>query len=96
MPPSRQDTPIDLDARRRRARFRAWHRGMKEMDLLLGKYADAHVDTMTADDLDVFESLLEILDRDLFKWFTGEGPVPADQDTPLFRAICRFHDIGRP
>lgn len=63
------------------------------MDLLLGGYADAHVGTMTAEDLDAFEALLEILDRDLFKWFTGEGPVPTDQDTPLFRAICRHHGI---
>ncbi len=93
MPPSQQDAPIDTAARRRRARFRAWHRGMKEMDLLLGKYADAHVNAMTAEDLDAFEVLLEVLDRDLFKWFTGEGPVPAEQDTPLFRAICRFHGI---
>jgi antitoxin CptB len=96
MPPSQQDPNIDLDARRRRARFRAWHRGMKEMDLLLGKYADAHLVAMTDEDLRAFEALLEILDRDLFKWFTGEGPVPADQDTPLFRAICRFHEIELP
>lgn len=83
----------DLDVRRRRARFRAWHRGMKEMDLLLGGFADAHVDEMNADELAVFESLMAILDRDLFKWFTGEGPVPAEHDTPLFRAICAHHRI---
>jgi antitoxin CptB len=86
-------TELDLDARRRRARFRAWHRGMKEMDILLGGYADAHVDEMDADTLRAFEALLEILDRDLFKWMTGEGPVPPEQDTPLFRAICRHHGI---
>ena len=96
MPPSQPDEYIDLDARRRRAKFRAWHRGMKEMDLLLGKYADAHVGTMTAEELDTFDALLEVLDRDLFKWFTGEGPLPADRDTPLFRAICRFHEIDLP
>lgn len=95
MSPSQQDACNNLESRRRRAKFRAWHRGMKEMDLLLGKYADAHVDSMAPEDLDSFEALLEILDRDLFKWFTGEGPVPADQDTPLFRAICEFHGIAR-
>ncbi|WP_370319178.1 succinate dehydrogenase assembly factor 2 [Oricola sp.] len=93
MATSPQDAEIDIDARRRRAKFRAWHRGMKEMDLLLGQYADAHVATMTAEDLDGFESLLEVLDRDLFKWFTGEGPVPVDHYTPLFRAICSHHGI---
>lgn len=95
MPLSTQDANSQLDSRRRRAKFRAWHRGMKEMDLLLGQYADAHIATMGADDLDTFESLLEVLDRDLFKWFTGEGPVPAEQDTPLFRAICAHHGITR-
>ena len=93
MNPLPPDTDSDLDARRRRARFRAWHRGMKEMDLLLGKYADAYVAGMDAATLTEFEALLEILDRDLFKWFTGEGPVPEDQDTALFRAICDFHGI---
>jgi antitoxin CptB len=90
---SRPDETSDLDARRRRARFRAWHRGMKEMDILLGRYADAHAETMNADTLATFEVMLEILDRDLFKWFTGEGAVPAEHDTPLFRSICGFHGI---
>jgi len=93
MTTSPKDAEPDIDARRRRAKFRAWHRGMKEMDLLLGRYADTHAATMTASELDAFESLLEVLDRDLFRWFTGEGPVPAEQDTPLFRAICRHHGI---
>lgn len=84
---------IDLDARRRRAVFRAWHRGMKEMDLLLGRYAETHAAAMDAEELEEFEEMLQVLDRDLFKWFTGEAPVPAEQDTPLFRSICRFHQI---
>jgi antitoxin CptB len=96
MIPSGPETVTDLDARRRRAKFRAWHRGMKETDLLLGKFADARIGDMAASDLTVFEALLEVLDRDLFKWFTGEGPVPASHDTPLFRAICEFHGIDLP
>ncbi|WP_306119385.1 MULTISPECIES: succinate dehydrogenase assembly factor 2 [unclassified Roseitalea] len=85
--------PSSLDHRRRRARFRAWHRGMKEMDLILGGYADAHVAAMDAQALAEFEALMEILDRDLVKWFTGESPVPAAHDTALFRAICAHHRI---
>lgn len=85
---------MTLDARRRRARFRAGHRGMKEMDIVLGGYADAHAGAMDAETLDAFELLLEVNDRDLFKWFMGEAPVPAEQDTPLFRAICAFHAIS--
>ena len=83
----------DLEVRRRRARFRAWHRGMKEIDLLLGGYADAHLAAMDADQIKAFEALMETADRDLLKWFTGEGPVPLDHDTPMFRAICAHHKI---
>lgn len=84
---------ISLDARRKRARFRSWHRGMKEMDMILGGYADAHIHDMAESDLTDFEDLMENLDRDLFKWFTGEGPVPHEFDTSLFRKICTFHKI---
>ena len=86
---------LSLENRRRRAIFRAEHRGMQEMDIILGQYAKERVPFMGESDLVEFERLMEILDRDLFKWFTGEGPVPEDQDTPLFRAICEFHGIER-
>ncbi|WP_395666654.1 succinate dehydrogenase assembly factor 2 [Methylocella sp.] len=84
--------PLDSDARRRRIRFRAWHRGMLENDLLLGRFADAEVATLTDAELDVFDALLEAIDRDVFAWATGEAPVPAEFDTPLFRRIVAFHD----
>ncbi|MEN0001558.1 MAG: succinate dehydrogenase assembly factor 2 [Pseudomonadota bacterium] len=88
-------TELSIENRRRRAIFRAEHRGMQEMDIILGRYAKAHAPSMNAADLDEFERLMEILDRDLFKWFTGEGPVPKEHDTALFRAICDFHGIER-
>ncbi len=84
---------ITLDARRKRARIRAWHRGMKEMDLILGGYADAKIDEMPLNDLIIFEDLMDALDRDLFKWFTGEGPTPTKYNTALFQSICEFHKI---
>lgn len=87
---------ITIEARRKRARFRAWHRGMKEMDMILGGYADAKIDQMELSDLLVFEELMDALDRDLFKWFTGEGPTPPEFNTPLFKAICEFHKIKLP
>lgn len=88
--------PIDIDARRKRVRFRCWHRGMKEMDMILGGYADSHINDMSLDDIIIFEALMENLDRDLFKWFTGEGPVPEEFDTPMFHAICAYHNIELP
>lgn len=79
-----------LEVRRRKARYRARHRGMREMDLLLGTFADASVDTLSAADIDVFEDLLELPDAELFKWMTGEAPVPDHHDTELFRRIQAF------
>jgi len=63
------------------------------MDLILGGYVDYHVDTMSHTELDDLEVLMDVLDRDLFKWFTGEAPVPGDHDTALFRKICAWHKI---
>jgi antitoxin CptB len=77
-----------LDPRRRKLLFRAWHRGIKEMDLIFGQFADAHLAKMHDSDLDEFEMMLETSDRDLLKWFTGEEPVPDVADTPLFRQIA--------
>jgi len=82
----------NLDVRRRKLLFRAWHRGMREMDLILGQYADQYLPAFTDAELDEFEQLLEVLDRDLLKWVTGESPTPEEHDTPLFRDIIAFRD----
>ena len=80
-----------LEPRRRRALFRAWHRGTREMDLLLGRFADAHIEPLSDADLTAFEALMEVPDRDLFAWVTGGEPVAANYLTPLYRAIVEFH-----
>jgi antitoxin CptB len=76
-----------LDARRRRMLFRAWRRGMREMDLVTGSFADAHLPAMTEAELDEFERLLDAPDVELLAWITGEAPVPAAFDTPLFARL---------
>jgi antitoxin CptB len=76
-----------LDPRRRKLLFRAWHRGIKEMDLILGCYADRFIGNMPGSELDEFEAMLETSDRDLVKWFTNEEAVPEITDTPLFQRI---------
>ena len=80
-------TDSNLDTRRRKALFRSWHRGMRETDLILGRFADRRVDALTATELEQYEALLEVPDADLLKWVTGESPVPATYDTELFREI---------
>lgn len=79
-----------LDTRRRRIKFRAWHRGMLETDLLLGRFADAELQNLSESELDDFEALLEALDRDVFSWAIGEVETPQVYDTPLFRRIVAF------
>lgn len=79
-----------LDVRRRKLLFRAWHRGMREMDLVMGRFADATVADLSNAELDAFERLMEVPDRDLLAWITGEEAVTTDHDTPLFRRLYEF------
>jgi len=76
-----------LDPRRKKLRFRSWHRGMREMDFVLGRFADAGIDALTSDELDQYESLLDIPDTEFLLFVTGEMPVPAELDCPLLQRI---------
>jgi antitoxin CptB len=87
---------VTLDARRRRIKFRSWHRGMLETDLLLGRFADAEIANLSDGELDDFEALLEAIDRDVFAWATGEAATPEAYDTVLFRKIVAFHAAYDP
>jgi antitoxin CptB len=89
-------TSADLDTRRRRNLYRAWHRGMREMDLIMGRFADAEIGTMSDADLNEFERLIEVPDRDLLGWITGESETPSNYDTPLFRRLKGFHSHTSP
>lgn len=79
-----------LDARRRRLVFRAWHRGIREMDLVLGQYVDAHIENMDENTLNELEEIMSYEDRDMLTWVTGEIPIPQNVDTPLFRDILNY------
>ena len=86
----------DLDPRRRKILFRAWHRGMREMDLIMGRFADDAIAGFSDAELDEFERLIEVLDRDLLSWVTGEAVVPENYDTELFRKLRAFHHHDKP
>jgi antitoxin CptB len=80
-----------LDPRRRRLLFRSWRRGTREIDLILGRFADAEIDRLTASELDDFERLMDVPEPDLYHWIaTGEAP-PAPYDSAVFRRLCAFH-----
>jgi antitoxin CptB len=80
-----------LDLRRRKLLFRSWHRGMREMDLIMGHYVDAKITLLTDADLDELERLMEFPDRALLAWITGEEEVPVSVDSGLFRDLRDFH-----
>lgn len=78
-----------MDDRRKKLRFRAWRRGFREIDLILGGFADRHVDLLDAADLNSFERLLDAPDQDVYAWIIGQEQAPADHDTPLLALIRR-------
>ena len=80
----------DDDARLRKLRFRAWRRGFREADLILGPFADSHVATFSPAELDWFEALLEQPDQDLYGWIVGTIPTPAAYDGEIMSRIRRF------
>ena len=81
---------VDREVRRRRIRFRAWHRGTREMDLIMGGFADAALPRLSDAELDQFEHLLDLPDPVVFAWLAGMEAVPAAQDTPLLRKVRAF------
>ena len=83
-------TSEGLDERRRRLLFRAWHRGMREVDLITGRFADAHIATLSEAEVDDFERLMDVPEPDLLAWIMGQAPTPAAHDTALFRRLCAF------
>lgn len=82
-----------VETRRRRALFRAMHRGTKEMDWLLGRYAEKHLPTMNEDALDVFEQLLSVADPDLTNWIMTPSLMEDRALEPLVLAIRAFHGL---
>ena len=76
-----------LDDRRRRILFRAWRRGLREMDLVMGRFADAHLAAMSENELAEFERLLDVPDPQLLAWITGEEAPPSAFDTPLIARL---------
>lgn len=84
--------PIDI--RRKRLTFRSWHRGTREMDLLLGSFADAHLPAFSNADLDLYEQILEYSDPDLYNWMTEREPVPANLHNSVLEKLIHHKFAG--
>jgi antitoxin CptB len=77
----------DLDDRRKRMLFRAWRRGTREMDLLLGGFAESALAGMDDSEMALFEHLLDAPDKDMYAWITGKADVPINYDSAVYRAL---------
>jgi antitoxin CptB len=84
-----------MDDRRKMLRFRAWRRGFREIDLILGRFADRKLAELDAAGLDAFERLLEAPDQEVYDWITGQAQAPPEHDTPTLALIRAFRfEIG--
>jgi antitoxin CptB len=82
-----------LDDRRKRLLFRCWRRGTREMDLILGRFADAEIGTLTDAELSELERLIEVPDPDLYAALIGDQPLAPEYAGPLFDRIKAFRAV---
>ena len=82
------------DGRRRRLLFRCWHRGIREMDLVFGRFADAQIESLSEAELTELEGWLEIPDQQMFAWVNGMEQAPPEIETGLFRRLRDFRGKG--
>ncbi len=80
----------DLETRRKRAYFLSWHRGTREMDLLIGGFADKHLSSLTEAQLGRYETLLQEADSDLYNWITGTDTPPESINSDVLQRLCNF------
>jgi antitoxin CptB len=85
----------DIEVRRRRAVWRAGHRGTKELDLLVGRFAEAHLGAMDETELQRFEAFLAVSEPQLQAWLLAPEPGgEASEFAEIVRAIRRFHGLA--
>ncbi len=85
----------DREYRLRRLRFRAWHRGTKEADLLIGGFCDAHSETWNETELAWFEALLDEQDVDVMGWAFGTIPVPPAFEGAMMTQLRSLNYVAR-
>ena len=84
----------DHDVRLKKLRMRSWRRGMKEMDLILGPFADARLAGLPESVLDSYELLLDENDQNLYLWVTGAVSAP-ERLKPMLEIIAQSAGVGR-
>lgn len=90
------ETGDAIEARRRRAIFRATHRGTKEMDWVLGRFAQARVGDMGEEELASFEQFLALPDPEIEQWVMRGTPVdPSSETGQMVERLRNYHQIGQ-
>jgi antitoxin CptB len=84
-----------MHPRLKKLKYRAWHRGFTEADLILGPFADRYLEVMDEAELDEFERVLDAPDHDLYAWIIGQAEPPAAMDLPVLVRIREFCLIAR-
>lgn len=87
---------MSLDNTRKKLLFRAWHRGTREMDLLLGSFADAFIPHCSDEEVVLFEQLLAVPDPDLYDWKSGRTPPDEAENTPVMQAFLSHKYNNQP
>lgn len=89
MPESQEKDNISI--MRKKLVFRSWHRGTREMDLLLGRFADAHLSQMSGEDLAAYDRFLANSDPDIYNWVSRAEPVPPAEDNAAVQLLLAFY-----
>ncbi|TDI63640.1 MAG: succinate dehydrogenase assembly factor 2 [Alphaproteobacteria bacterium] len=79
-----------MDDWRKKLKFRSWHRGMKEADIILGRFADVYLPQLTKQELYQFDALLACTDHVLLDWINGRVKVPEEYDNNIMKLLKNF------
>ena len=87
---TKSERETEHDVRCKRLLFRSWHRGTRELDLLLGPFAERHLSSFSDRQLDIYERFLEHSDPDIYRWLTDAEPVPKAADSDVLKLLKNF------
>lgn len=71
--------------------YQSWHRGTRELDLILGEFSDKYLSTFSEKEVDEYALILKENDLDLWQWISGKIPLPSDPTTSILQKICNFY-----
>ncbi len=84
-------TREELEKLRKKLIFRSWHRGTREIDLLLGKFANSHINEFDKNMLLQYDGLLQNNDLDIYNWITGKTQPPANAKCDVLQQLVNFY-----